>query len=163
LAIKRFVAIVVASVACLSFGGIAAQASTPVSGSGTFQVTFVPTGVETAGGNTFLTFTFTEKSSGFLTGTRVGEGSLVIHPDGTLNARGSGVFTGTVAGSAPGTAIFTSEVAGTFSATSGELLAGDGTEGLAGLQGTAVFTGSATGPTTLAGTYTAQVQFVTSS
>jgi len=161
LVIKRLVAIVFTSVACLCVGGIGAQAATPMSGSGTFQVTFVPVSVETADGNTFIRFNFVETTTGLLAGTRVGQGSLVIHPDGTLTARDSGIFTGTLGGSAPGTAIGNVEVSGTFSASMGQLEVSDGTGGLTDAQAKLVASGHAVGPTSLAGTYTGQAQLGT--
>lgn len=157
---KTFIAILAASIACLCLGGVSAAAAGPASGSGTFQVTFVPTGVKTADGNTFLTFTFIETSTGFLAGTRVGDGSLVIHPDGTLTAQTSGLFTGTMAGSAPGTVLLKGEVSGSFSAATGQVQASDGTDGLAGVQAKLVYSGHATGPTSLAGTLVGQAIFV---
>ena len=159
MAIKRFIAIVVTSVACLGFGGVAVQASAPVSGSGTFQITFVPASVETADGNTFITFNFVETTTGFLAGTRVGQGSLVIHPDGPVNARDSGIFTGTLGGSAPGTAFGHVEVSGTFSASTGLLEVSAGTGGLTGAHAQFVASGHAIGTTSLAGTYIGQAQF----
>lgn len=157
--VRKFVATLAATLACLCFGSIAAQASEPVSGSGSSQVTLVPVAAETADGNTFITYTYVETFTGFLAGVRVGKGSLVIHPDGTLNAHASGTFTGTIAGSAPGTAILKVEVSGTFSAAVAQVLVSDGTGGLAGVQGNLVDHGSATGPTSFAGTYSGQVMF----
>lgn len=155
---KRIIAILTASVAFLGVGGTVAEAAAPVSGSGDFQVTFVPTGVETADGNTFITFTVVETFTGFLDGTRVGQGSLVVHPDGNLTARDSGIFKGTIAGSAPGTLTMNVEVSGSFSAATGQGQAGDGTGGLTDVVVNLVAHGHAVGPTSLAGNYVAQVQ-----
>ena len=158
MATKRSLALIAAIVACLCVGGTAAEAAVPMSGSGDFQVLFVPTGVETADGNTFMTFTFVETFTGFLDGTRIGQGSLVIHPDGNLTARDVGPFTGTIAGSAPGTVMIEAEVSGSFSAATAQVQAGDGTGGLSGVMAKVVAHGHAVGPTSLAGTYTAQAQ-----
>ena len=160
--IRTLISILAAGLACLCMGGTSAAAAAPLSGSGTFQVTFVPTGVQTADGNTFLTFTFVETSTGFLAGTRVGQGSLVIHPDGTLTARTEGLFTGTIGESAPGTVNLKGEVSGSFAAATGQVQASDGAGGLTGVLAKFVYSGHATGPTSLAGTLTGQAQFVTS-
>lgn len=157
--IKRALALIAASLACLCLGGTAAEAAAPASGSGAFEITFVPNSVETAGGNTFMTFTFVENFSGFLAGTRVGQGELVVHPDGNLTATGSGVFTGTIAGSAPGTVMFKDEVSGSFSASSARVQSGDGTSGLSGIVAEVFASGHAVGTTSLAGTYVGRAQF----
>jgi hypothetical protein len=156
---KRIVAIVAATVAVFCLGGIGAAASTPVPGSGHFRITLTPVGSRTADGNTFIAFTFEETIDGLYSGRRVGAGSLVIHPDGTVTARDSGVFTGSVAGSSPGTAILNVEGAGTFAALTAQVQASDGTGGLTGIHSQAFVTGSAVGPTTLAGTYVGRAQF----
>jgi hypothetical protein len=156
---RRIIAIVAAAIAFSCFGGTVAQASTPVSGSGTFLITLTPTSSRTADGNTFIDFTFHETIRGLYSGTRVGQGTFVLHADGTATARDSGVFTGSVAGSAPGTAILSVEAAGTFTALTAQVIATDGTAGLAGVHGQAFVTGTATSPTTFAGTYTGRAQF----
>jgi len=156
---RRILTTAAAAIALLCLGGTTAMASTPVSGAGTFQLTLAPVSTRSVDGNTFINFTFHETISGSWSGTRVGHGDLVIHPDGTVNVSDSGVFTGTVAGSAPGTAILSAEASGTFSAVSAQGVIGDGTAGLTGVHGQAFVTGAATGPTSFAGTYTGRAQF----
>jgi hypothetical protein len=157
--LKRIVTSVVAALALLCFGGTTAMASPPVSGTGAFNLNFTPVSVRSADGNTFIGFTFHETISGIYSGTRVGQGDLVVHPDGTLNVTDSGVFTGTFAGSAPGTAILSAEAAGTFAAVSAQGQFNNGTAGLAGIHGLAFVSGAATGPTSFGGTYTGRAQF----
>ena len=155
---KRVVAIAAAVFALVCFGATGAQASTPVSGSGTSHVTVTPVSSRTADGNTFVSFTFVETITGLYSGTRVGDGSFVIHPDGTVTVRDSGVFTGTIAGRT-GTAMTKFEGVGTFAALAGQLQANDGTLGLAGLHGEVFATGSAVGPGMFASTYSGRAQF----
>jgi hypothetical protein len=92
---RRVLAIAAVAVVLVCFGATGAQASTPVSGNGTSQITITPVGSRTADGNTFIAFTFLETIAGLYSGTRVGDGSFVLHPDGTVNVSDSGVFTGT--------------------------------------------------------------------
>jgi hypothetical protein len=155
---RKLVAIVAAALAVFCLEGLVAEAATPVSGSGTFVITLTPVGTRTADGNTFIDFTFDETIRGLYSGRRVGQGSLVVHPDGTVTARDSGVFTGTVAGRS-GTAILSVEGVGTFAALTAQVQASDGTGGLTDIHSQAFVTGSAVGLTTLAGTYTGRVQF----
>jgi hypothetical protein len=158
LAIKRILAIVTTSIACLGFGGIAAQASTPVSGSGTFQITFVPIVERTADGNTLIDYTFVENTVGIVDGTRIGSGELVIHADGSFNTENSGIFTGSMAGKS-GTAEGTYRGSGTFASAGGNLSVTQGTDGLAGVHAEGMDSGSAIGPTTFAGTISFRVNF----
>jgi hypothetical protein len=155
----RMLTIALVTVALICFGGSAAHASTPVSGSGTFHFTLAPVGSRTADGNTFIAFTFHETITGLYSGKRVGTGSLTVHPDGTVTASDSGVFTGTIAGSSSGSAVLSVDAVGTLSALTANLEATDGVGGLAGVHGQAIATGAATGPTTFAGTYAGRAQF----
>jgi hypothetical protein len=157
--LKRLLTSVVFAISLFALTGTGALASTPVSGGGTFLFNLTPVSSRSADGNTFITYSFHETISGIVSGTRVGQGSLVIHPDGTLNVSDSGVFSGTVAGSAPGTAILSAQASGTFANVTAQGVMGDGTAGLAGVHSVAFVTGAATGPTTFAGTYTARAQF----
>lgn len=158
---KKAMSVLGAAVAFFCIGGATAQASTPTVGSGTFTVNLAPVSSRTADGNTFIDFTFSETISGLYSGTRIGQGSLVIHSDSTVVAHVSGVFTGTVAGSAPGTAILKGEAAGTFSNLIGQVQPSDGTQGLAGIHGQAFVIARAVSSTTLVGRYSARVQFST--
>ena len=157
--LKRLLTGLVASISLCLFTGTVAQASTPVTGSGTFLFNLTPASSRTADGDTFITYTFHETISGIVSGTRVGQGSLVIHPDGTVNVSDSGVFSGTIAGSAPGTATLSAQASGTFASVTAQGVLSDGAGGLTGVHGVAFVTGAATGPTTFAGSYTQRVQF----
>jgi hypothetical protein len=155
---RRFVSgglvIFTSALAVMSASGAYAAAPTPASGS--FAATISPVGTRSADGNTIISFTFVETFQGTLTGTRVGSGRLLIHPDGTINARVNGLFTGSIGG-ASGSAILNSSVSGTLSAFAANFVVTGGEDGLAGvhIEGTAA--GAATGPATFAGTYSGQV------
>jgi len=114
--------------------------------SGTFTISFSPISGRTADGNTFIDYTFSEHMVGAFDGTRVGAGSLVIHPDGSLNTENSGIFTGSIAG-ASGTAVMRYRGSGTFASAAGSFTVGSGTGGLAEVHAVGVDSGSATGPT----------------
>jgi len=132
----------------------------PVPVSGTFSNTLSPVSVRQVDGNTVTDFTFHEQLSGSIAGTRVGTGTLVVHPDGTLTVEDTGRFTGTVAG-IPGSVIAEVRGEGTFASltASAQLDGSSGTGGLRGLRGTVRVTGAATGPTTIVGSYEGQVHF----
>jgi uncharacterized membrane protein len=132
----------------------------PVPISGTFILTFEPVSVRQADGNTNTDFTFHEQISGSIAGVRVGTGTLVVHPDGTVTAEDAGIFTGTVAG-VPGSVIIAVRAEGTFASFTAIATfdGSSGTGGLRGLEGKVTVTGAATGPTTLAGSYDGQVHF----
>ena len=157
--LMRTLTSLLAAIALLCLGGTTAVASPPVSGTGTFNFNFTPISSRSADGNTFFSFIFHETISGIYSGTRVGQAELVVHPDGTVNATDSGVFSGTFAGSAPGTAILSVEAAGTFAALSAQGQFSNGTAGLNGIHGQVFGSAAATGPTSLAGTYTGRAQF----
>lgn len=133
-----------------------AYASPPTPLSGTFNATISPFATRSADGNTFISFTFNEIFSGTMSGTRVGTGQLVIHPDGTINARDSGLFSGSVAG-ASGTAILSASISGTFSAIAADFVVTDGASALSQIHVEGTAAGAATGPATFAGTYSGQV------
>ena len=156
--IRRFVSVglvVFASVAAVA-SAPAAYAAAPTPASGTFAATISPVGARSADSNTFIDFAFVEDFQGTLTGTRVGTGLLVIHPDGTLNFRVSGRFTGSIGG-ASGTAILTDSGSGTFAALTSNYVVTDGTGRLAGVHVEGSAAGAATGPVSFAGSYSGQV------
>ena len=132
-----------------------ASTSTPVSGA--FSATIAPVASRTTDGITTISFTFKETFIGTMRGTRVGTGMLVVHPDGTLSFRDTGLFTGTIAGSS-GSATITGVGAGVFSSFNGRFHVSDGAGGLAGVRGGGSFTGNATGPVSFAGTYSGKVR-----
>jgi hypothetical protein len=158
LTINRTIAILTASVACVCLGGTSAEAATPVSGSGTFTISFAPVVERTADGNTFIDYTFVENDAGIVDGTRIGSGELVIHADGSFNTENSGIFTGSMAGKS-GTAEGTYRGSGTFASAGGNLSVTQGTDGLAGVHAEGMDSGSAIGPTTFAGTISFKVNF----
>jgi uncharacterized membrane protein len=141
-------------------GFLRSRGPAPVPVTGTFNLTIVPVSVRQADGNTITDFTFHEQLSGSIAGTRVGTGTLVVHPDGTLTVEDTGRFTGTVAGIS-GSVIAVVRGEGTFaSLTATATIDGSsGTGRLRGLRGEVTITGAATGPTTLAGSYVGQVHF----
>ena len=136
----------------------AAYADEPVSGTGTFTVSFIPTVERVADGNTFIDYTFVEDTVGIYDGTRVGTGELVIHADGSFNTANSGIFTGTIAGRS-GTAELAYWGSGTFASAGGNFTLTHGSGGLDGAHAVARDSGSATGPTSFAGTYSFKVNF----
>ena len=161
--VSRLGAIAAAVVALFCFGTAVAEASTPISGgripaSGTDAITLSPVSARTADGNTLIDFTYVESWQGTFDGTRVGSGSLVVHPDGSVNAQASGIFTGTIAGRS-GTAVMRSSVTGTFALATAIITVTDGTGGLAGVHAVGTDAGSATGPTSFAATYSGEVHF----
>jgi hypothetical protein len=136
----------------------AAYADEPVQGNGTFTISFSPTPERTADGNTFIDYTFTENTLGIFDGTRVGSGELLIHADGSFNTANTGIFTGTIAGRS-GTADMSFRGSGTFASAGGNYTVTHGAGGLAGVHAEGADSGSATGPTTFAGTYSFKVVF----
>lgn len=156
--IKRIIAILAASVACVCVGGISVEAATPMTGAGTFTISFAPVVERTADGNTFIDYTFVENTVGIVTGTRIGSGELVIHADGTLNTQNTGIFTGTMAGKS-GTAEMEFWGSGTFALAGGNFTVTHGTGGLDGVHAQGNDSGSATGPTSFAGTNEFKVNF----
>jgi hypothetical protein len=133
-----------------------AYASAPTPLSGAFNATIVPVASRSADGNTIIFFTFNETFTGTMIGTRVGTGTLVVRPDGTLHICDIGLFTGTIAGTS-GTARITGVASGVFSSLTGRFRVSDGDGGLSGVHGEGSFVGSATGPVSFAGTYSGQV------
>ena len=127
------------------------HADEPFQGSGTFTISFSPSPERTADGNTFIDYTFTESSLGIVDGTRFGSGELVIHADGSFNTSNTGIFTGTIAGRS-GTAEMDFRGSGTFASAGGSYTVTHGMGGLAGVHAEGTDSGSATGPTTFAGT-----------
>ena len=136
----------------------AAYADEPVRGDGIFTISFSPLVERTADGETFIDYTFIETSQGIVAGTRVGSGELVIHADGSLNTANTGIFTGTIAGRS-GTARMDFRGSGTFASAGGTYTVTHGMGGLAGVHAEGKDSGSATGPTTFAGTNSFKVTF----
>ena len=137
----------------------AAHASTPIQAAGTWSATATSEAVvRTPDGNTVISLAFTETYTGTYSGTRVGTGTLMIHPDGTVNAQTTGTFSGSVAGIV-GTILHDDECSGTLASFTCNTVDTDGTGGLAGVHGEGIVVGAATGAVTFAGTYSGQVHF----
>jgi len=151
--------IAVASISAPAMG--TAYAAAPIASSGTNILTFAFTGSRSAdsSGNMMLQFSFVENSTGTLLGTRVGTGTLVLHPNGTINIESSGVFTGTVDGGAPGTLVERSGASGTFASATGTYSGGMGTGGLSGVHSEGTFSGAAVSPVEAITTYSGIVVF----
>ena len=119
----------------------AVGAAPPLTGGGTFTVSSaIIASTRQADGNTFLTLRVTTLYSGTLQGTGVGEETVIVHPDGTLNGSTFETFTGAIGGTA-GTAVL--RVEGTGDVTTGVLRGRftilDGTGGLANARGEGTF------------------------
>ena len=136
------------------------QPGTPVPIAGSFTLTFEPVDVRLADGNAFIDFSFHEQLSGSVSATRVGTGTLVIHPDGTLNVKDAGFLTGTMGGIS-GSVNAEAWAQGRLASLGGSvtIYPQTGTGGFTGLQGVVKVTGAATGPATLAGSYEGRVHF----
>lgn len=138
----------------------AVYAEEPVQGGGTFTISFLPVVERLADGNTFIDYTFIENSVGIVDGTRAGSGELVIHADGSFNTENTGIFTGAIAGRS-GTAQMDFRGSGTFASAGGTYTVTHGVDGLAGVHAEGSDSGSATGPTTFAGTNSFKVNLST--
>ena len=127
-----------------------ASATTPIPFAGTFQNTSsVVTGFRQADGNTFISQIVQVVYAGDLAGPVVEHIDVVIHPDGTLNAKGAAVCTCTLAGGRSGTIVLPFAATGDASgAVRGHFTIGDGTGGLAHLHGVGTFesTNGSSGP-----------------
>jgi hypothetical protein len=156
--LKRVVIILAMLALYIGASGATEAFAAPTPANGTFDNTVTYTGARSADGNTILPFTFVERIEGTFTGTRVGTGTLILHPDGTLNVHNSGVFTGTVAGSAPGTLILRAEASGTLSAVTGHFDGTIGTGGLSGITAHGSVAGAAVSQIEFVGTYSGQVE-----
>ncbi len=133
-------------------------ADEPVQASGTSANVLTPVSTRTSDGNTFIEYTYVERWYGTIDGTRVGAGSLVIHPDGSVNAHASGVFTGTIAGRS-GTAVLRISVSGTLTSAVGNFTVSDGTGGLDGIHVEGADAAFPTGQASFGATYSAVVHF----
>jgi hypothetical protein len=140
-----------------------AQAGKPEPASGGFNPCFNITNIQQAGPNTIITFSVTVTFTGTFTGSSIGTERDVIHPDGSITFKGSGVFTDQ---SDCGTFLFT--YAGTGSAVNGSesahFVGGQGSGCLAGVHTEGMFQGNLAGPNVGCaiageGTYSGQVHF----
>jgi hypothetical protein len=135
-----------------------AYASTSIPSTGTFVATFTPTKVIQQDGSQTVFFSFTEDLTGTYSGTEIGTGMFVFHPDGTILTPHQGTFTGTIAGR-EGTATLQTKCSGTKESFTCTCVTFNGEGGLVGVHSKATVEGHFTGPTTVAGTYSGQVKF----
>jgi hypothetical protein len=122
-----------------------ASATPPTAFTGTFQNTSsVVTGFRQADGNTFISQIVQVIYAGDLAGPVVEHIDLVIHPDGTLNAKGADVCTCTLTGTGlSGRIVLPFTATGDASgAVHGRFTIGDGTGGLANIHGVGTFESS---------------------
>lgn len=135
-----------------------AVAATSVPASGTFTIAITPQTVTTHGEITVISFSLVETITGTLSGTRVGSGTLVVHSDGTFEARDTGTFTGTIAGRT-GAATLSVVARGVLgSSVAGRFVTSDGIGGLAVVHTQGGFAGVATSPLSFAGTYSGRIE-----
>jgi hypothetical protein len=136
-------------------------ATAPAAGGGTFAETaFVGApSIRLADGNTFVTQTATGVVDGTIVGTITNVLTLVLHPDGTLNARGVETCVCTVAGRS-GTFVDRIEATGVGLSFTGRFTVISGTGALSNLHLTATFTGVLNAAAGLgAGTYSIDYHF----
>jgi hypothetical protein len=122
-----------------------ASASTPIAFTATFQNTSsVTTAFRQANGNTFVSQIVQVVYAGDFAGSVVEHIDVVIHPDGTLNAKGADVCTCMLTGTGlSGTIALPFTATGDASGSvSGRFTFADGTGGLANLHGTGTFESS---------------------
>lgn len=138
-----------------------AFASTTGLASGTFNITIAPFASQSDDGNLIISFTLVETITGTASGTRVGAGTLVLHPDGTFSARDSGTFTGSIGG-ASGTDTLSIVATGVFgSSVQGRFRTSGGSGGLEDVNANGRFAGTAhaaTSPLGFSGTYSGRVR-----
>jgi hypothetical protein len=135
-----------------------ARASTIQTAGGAFDSTVGVTRVEHSGGNTILYGPEVQHLTGALDGIRVATGVMIVHADGSFEARDEGVFTGTVDGRS-GTVEIDGVSKGIGNSGTGRLVFRHGTDSLSGLHGEGVFAPTFTSPTTATGTYSAALHF----
>jgi len=153
----RLLKIAVMVIAILSFVSVA-NASKSSTGTGSFTATSTVVNMRSAGPNTVFDSNVSFTATGLFAGTCVGPSHSVSLSNGKSTTHGSCTFTGSI-GENSGTVIFRIQVMGEGASFQGRFVAGQGTEGLAGVHITGTFQGMGTGPTTSTGTYSANVQF----
>lgn len=137
---RKLLVLVVAVSVALAAAPASATPPSPVTG--TFAVvTAMTTSTRTAGGNTFVTLTWTAVVSGTFAGTTADEVLLVMHANGTTSLRGEGTCVCTIEGRSGtfdyrfrGSEIFPTSGSGTY-------VVGHGTGDLADLHAEAPFSG----------------------
>src|SRR2546422_3911081 len=149
---KKMKTILLLAFALLTFLTPFAHASPPRTATGTFTASFTVLSVAAAGGNTIITVNETATLAGSFVGTRIAQGSEIIHPDGSFIASDTGTFTGTLDG-APGSLVVTGHSTGGGGTGAGGFVVNNGTGGLEDVHGFGPFQFTATGPTSTTGTY----------
>jgi hypothetical protein len=109
-------------------------------------------------GNAIVPFVFAKTISGTVSGKQVGSGTLVLHHDGSVNVRHSGIFTGRIAGQA-GTATLLIKAWGTLKHLKAMFVFCEGTGDLEDIQARGTFVGGVvaatkTGDPIIEGSYT---------
>src|SRR6058998_3373016 len=94
--------------------------------------------------------------TGSFAGTRIAQGSEIIHPDGSFIASDTGTFTGTLDG-ALGTLVIAGHSTGVGGTGAGGFVVNDGTGALEDIHGYGPFQFTATGPTSTTGTYSVTI------
>jgi hypothetical protein len=135
-----------------------ASASPAETADGTFTSTVGVAQVQHVGNNTIFHGPEVQHLTGALQGIRVASGVMIVHADGSFEARDRGLFTGTVDGRS-GTIEIDGVSNGVGSTGAGQLVLGHGTGGLAGLHGRGTFAPRFTSVTTATGTYAADIHF----
>jgi hypothetical protein len=135
-----------------------ASASTIETANGSYTSSVAVTKTDHVGGNTIVYGPEVQHLTGALDGIRVASGVMIIHADGSFEARDKGVFTGTVDGRS-GTVEIDGTSKGMDSSGSGQLVFGRGTGQLAGLHAQGTFATMFTSFTTGVGTYSVQTHF----
>lgn len=153
----RLLKIVLLATAFLSLVSVA-YASKPSTGTGNFTASSTVVNTRTAGENTVFDSKISFTATGMLAGTCVGTSHSVLLPNGHGTTHGVCTFNGSIMGKS-GTVIFRFQATGEGASFQGRIVGGHGSGGLAGLHSTGTFQGMATGATTSAGTYSANVHF----
>src|SRR5205809_3023136 len=134
-----------------------AHATPPTTATGTFTASFTVLLVTTAGGNTIIAVNETVTLTGSFAGTRIAQGSEIIHPDGSFIASDTGTFTGTLDG-ALGTLVIAGHSTGVGGTGAGGCVVNEGTGALEDSHGYGAFQLSGTGPSRATGTFPVSIQ-----
>ncbi|SRR6266571_2970322 len=153
----RFLKIAVVIIVVFSLVSVA-NASNSSTGTGSFTATSTVTNMRIAGPNTVFDSQASFTATGLFAGTCVGTTHAVSVSNGLIITHGSCTFTGSISEKS-GTIIFRLQITGEGASFQGRFVGGQGSGGLAGTHITGTFQGMGTGPTTSAGTYSANVQF----
>ena len=152
----RFLKIAVVIMVVFSLVSVA-NASNSSTGTGSFTAISTVMSMRSAGSNTVFDSQASFTVTGLFAGTCVGTTHAVSVSNGLIITHGSCTFTGSISEKS-GTIIFRLQITGEGASFQGRFVGGQGSGGLAGSHITGTFQGMGTGPTTSAGTYSANVQ-----